>query len=65
MPTSHPALPKEGETLMSYDSKCYQLAREFLDDEPGLNTIENAKELAQDIQDAIEDFIDYARQKRK
>ena len=50
---------------MSYDSKCYQLAREFLDDEPGLNTIENAKELAQEIQDVIEDFVDYARQKRK
>ena len=47
---------------MSYDSKCYDLAREFLDDEPGLNTIDNAKELAQDIQDAIEDFIEYTRQ---
>ena len=42
---------------MSYDSKCYDLAREFLDDEPGLNTIDNAKELAQDIQDALEDFM--------
>ena len=28
---------------MSYDSKCYDLAREFLEDEPGLNTIDNAK----------------------
>ena len=48
---------------MSYDIKCYDLARDFLDDEPGLNTIGNAKELAQDIQDAIEDFIKYAHQR--
>lgn len=48
---------------MSFDTKCYDLAVEFLDDEPGLNTIDNAKELAQDIQDAIEEFIEYVRQR--
>lgn len=48
---------------MSYDEKCYELARQFLLDEPGVNTESNCRELAQDIQDAIEDFIDYARQR--
>lgn len=49
---------------MSYDQKCYELAREFLQDVPGVNSEKNCRELAQDIQDAIEDFLEYARQKR-
>jgi len=42
---------------MSYDQSSYDLAESFLEDEPELNTEENRKELAQDIQRAIEDFI--------
>lgn len=40
-----------------YDSRCYELGRIFLGDEPELLTDENADELAQEIQDVIEDFI--------
>jgi hypothetical protein len=40
-----------------YDQKCYDLAESFLSDEPQLNTEENRKALAQDIQAAIEDFF--------
>lgn len=40
-----------------YDSRCEDLARLFLGDEPALLTDENARELAQDIQDTIENFM--------
>lgn len=42
---------------MSYDHKCYELARDFLSDEPDLNTEANRDDLAQSIQDAIEATI--------
>lgn len=48
---------------MSYDTKCYDLAKAFLSDVPKdkLPTKEGhdqaADELAQEIQDAIEDFL--------
>lgn len=41
---------------MSYDSKCYDLAGAFLEDYPQ-STDKECAELAQDIQDAIEDFL--------
>lgn len=40
-----------------YDIACYDLAENFLSDEPFINTDENRRELAQQIQDVIEDFI--------
>lgn len=44
---------------MSYDPKCYDLADEFLDDfdTQKLHSHANADELAQRIQNVIEDFI--------
>lgn len=42
---------------MAYDVKCHELAEAFLSDEPSINTKENVSELAQLIQDAIENFI--------
>lgn len=42
---------------MSYDQKCYDLAEVFLSDYPEKNTPENRNQLAQDIQQAIEDFF--------
>ena len=47
---------------MGYDSSCYDLAESFLDDvmpkgiDPGMTT-KWKKELAQEIQTVIEDFI--------
>lgn len=46
---------------MSFDPRCYELAELFLSDEPAINTSEKRDELAQIIQDAIEDFIAYER----
>lgn len=40
-----------------FDSKCYDLASAFLEDEPDLFTDKKSKELARVIQDAIEDYI--------
>jgi len=50
---------------MSYDVKCRQLADLFIEDDPEINTNENADELAQRIQDAIEDFISEKKGKVK
>ena len=44
---------------MSYDSKCYDLASIFLEDEPSIFSDRRCKELAQDIQRLIEDYIQY------
>lgn len=43
---------------MAYDSKCEELGRLFLGDVDGALTDENARELAQQIQDTIEAFIE-------
>lgn len=40
-----------------FDTKCYDLAEAFLEDEPHLDTEKRRNELAQIIQTAIEDFI--------
>jgi len=40
---------------MSYDVKCEELAKAFLDDEPELKSDPNIMSLAQAIQEAIED----------
>ena len=40
-----------------YDSKCFDLAVAFLGDHPELDTEINRDQLAQDIQQAIENFI--------
>lgn len=42
---------------MAYDTKCYDLAEAFLEDEPHLNTEWRRDMLAQVIQTAIQDFI--------
>lgn len=44
---------------MSYDSQCEDLARVFLRDE-GIETDARAKELAQEIQDVIESYLQCA-----
>lgn len=44
-------------TRRLYDTKCYDLASLFLEDEPHLFTDANSIELAQEIQDCIESFI--------
>ena len=44
---------------MSYDSKCYDLAAAFLADLPDIDTEINRCELAQVIQQTIEDEIAY------
>lgn len=46
---------------MSFDPRCYDLAELFLSGEPAINTPEKRDELAQILQDAIEDFIAYGR----
>lgn len=45
---------------MSFDPKCYELAASFLSDEPetGLNTEACRCELAQMIQDTIEQYLE-------
>lgn len=40
-----------------FDTKCFELAEAFLDDEPHANTKANVRELAAEIQTVIEDFI--------
>ena len=42
---------------LSFDSKCYDLAEHFLEDEPTLKTEEMKNQLAQEIQDAVESWI--------
>jgi hypothetical protein len=42
---------------MSYDTKCDQLARAFLVDEKPFPSEETVEELAQAIQDSIEDWL--------
>jgi hypothetical protein len=41
---------------MSFDTKCYELAIAFLEDDPKPASA-NAEELAQLIQDTIEDYL--------
>lgn len=45
----------------TYDSRCYDLAAIFLGDEPELHHPDNINQLAQLIQQAIEDYIAFAR----
>ena len=53
---------------MTYDSKCFDLAQAFLDDEPGYDDLPKserdrlADQIAQDIQRAIEDALADARE---
>lgn len=42
---------------MSYDTKCYELAEHFTEDVPLSARKETTEQLAQVIQDAIEDFL--------
>lgn len=42
---------------MGYDPKCYELAMAFLEDHPDLSK-DRGGELAQEIQDTIETFLD-------
>ena len=46
-----------------FDAKCYELAKAFLSDEPTLDSEESRADLAQDIQNTIEDWIEDQRQK--
>ena len=43
---------------MAYDAKCYDLAKAFLADEPQIDTEANRDDLAQSIQDVIEQAIE-------
>lgn len=43
------------------DDACLDLAEQFLDDEGAINTRANSRELAGEIQSAIENFIDRKR----
>lgn len=49
--------PKKG-GVMAYDARCHELATYFLNDEPDA-TEDDADVLAQHIQDAIEDWLNY------
>lgn len=51
-------------TVRTYDPICHDLAKRFLQDEPTLNTEENARQLATEIQQCIEDEIMYMRARR-
>lgn len=42
---------------MTFDRKSYDLAAHFLQDEPFLNTEQNRRLLAKDIQAAVEDWF--------
>jgi hypothetical protein len=44
-------------SVKTYDAKCYELAAEFLGDEPHLHTTDNTEQLAKLIQQTIEEFI--------
>ena len=44
---------------MSYDPKCYNLAKSFLEDHPEKDTEENRAMLAQHIQEQIEEMIEF------
>lgn len=46
---------------LAYDSECFLLAGYFLKGEPSLDTRANREQLAQDIQDAVENFISEQR----
>ena len=43
---------------MTFDPKCYELAKQFLSDHPTINTDRNIDELAEVIQGEIDDWID-------
>lgn len=43
-----------------YDTKCYDLAATFLEDNQSINTEANRKKLAQEIQDTIDNWIEEA-----
>lgn len=45
----------------TYDQRCHDLAAIFLGDEPELHHPDNIDQLAQLIQQAIEDYIAFAR----
>lgn len=47
--------------VKSYDSRCYDLAAIFLGDEPGLHSEANIHALALEIQQTIEDEIQFMR----
>lgn len=48
----------------TFDTKCYDLAAAFLEDEPELNTEAIRAELASDIQGCIEDYIEFKKTPR-
>jgi hypothetical protein len=46
----------------TYDVKCFQVAAEFLGDEPHLHTVDRIDALAKIIQQTIEEFIAYEQE---
>ena len=46
---------------MTFDSKCFELAEHFLQDEPSLNTKAAKDTLASTIQQAVEDELEFMR----
>lgn len=45
----------------TFDEKCFELAKYFLQDEPRLNTPAACTTLAQTIQQAVEDEIEFMK----
>lgn len=56
---------KRNPEISSYDSKCFDLAKSFLSDEPSLDTFNNAARLATHIQLTIEEWLEYEREQPK
>jgi hypothetical protein len=44
--------------MKTYDSKSYDLAKQFLQDEPNLDTLDGCEDLAITIQQAVEDWFE-------
>jgi hypothetical protein len=56
-----PSPVTQPETKMSYDQRCYDLAAVFLEDVEGIDHEASCRELAQLIQQTIEDWIQYGK----
>jgi len=41
----------------TYDVKCYELAEHFLQDHPEINTVDRCRDLAGEIQEAVESWL--------
>jgi hypothetical protein len=46
---------------LTFDPKCYELAEAFLEDETGMGSEADLNDLATEIQNTIENWIEHAR----